>query len=677
MRFVWAYPQQEEKPAAGAAEELEIHKYAPEHEKDLYAYFEAQKYAKLKPKEKLEFDEFKNNLDLWDEQGNVEAMRIAGRSMNQDLENYLAKHAMLSSAFLERVSGTKVRFNVNFLGNQTAYWKVGAGDILPPNVTKIKVYKANGETAEGTRGFHPRTRRIGYFDSRGNYIPVFTGDEIEIMETVPIPKQGNRKTLSEHIEIYQRGAAHDTASVGAELLYDAPSRTVFPNVEAAKNYHKDRIQQETKDLTEGVRGEILHPKAKNNLEVAGKKYPRFNRTEWRELCGQNANAVERWIIRRDPLTGGPVEFFGDRIGGGINMAIYPYLKEAESRIKNAGISYKFNNPSCFNWRPIRGGNVLSYHSWAVAVDINPGTNQMGTQGDMPMEVVKIFESLGFTWGGHWKGKRRDPMHFQFNIDPFAGKELLTGTGLDYWKAMEPQMNARRPRRTAAPGGSPSYPEIRQIKRSPYVQPVEGIETTKTKNIQKIAEDHDRNSEKMELLDAYKSQLEQFRNTAINNKRRYEAVAERTGIPWKLIAALHYREASMQFDRILHNGTPLGQKSKAVPRNIPVFYDWESSAIHALNMKKGIQNRLGINYGTKDIGPLLAFAESYNGLGYRNRNRTSPYVYAGTNIYQGGMYRYDGKYFEAGTYVKQRGRSVDIGVDKRPGVAACILALQGA
>ena len=28
-------------------------------------------------------------------------------------------------------------------------------------------------------------------------------------------------------------------------------------------------------------------------------------------------------------------------------------------------------------------------------------------------IVKVFESFGFTWGGRWSGRGKDPMHFQF------------------------------------------------------------------------------------------------------------------------------------------------------------------------------------------------------------------------------------------------------------------------
>jgi hypothetical protein len=68
---------------------------------------------------------------------------------------------------------------------------------------------------------------------------------------------------------------------------------------------------------------------------------------------------------------------------------------------------------CFNYRPKRNGSKISTHSWAIAIDLNPDSNQMGTDGDMDRGIVEIFQGYGFTWGGDWSGSNKDPMHFQF------------------------------------------------------------------------------------------------------------------------------------------------------------------------------------------------------------------------------------------------------------------------
>ncbi|MGH9547351.1 MAG: M15 family metallopeptidase [Terriglobales bacterium] len=68
---------------------------------------------------------------------------------------------------------------------------------------------------------------------------------------------------------------------------------------------------------------------------------------------------------------------------------------------------------CFAFRPQRTGNKLSSHSWGIAIDLNPESNMQGSAGNMDAGLVEIFRRAGFEWGGNWKGKTRDPMHFQF------------------------------------------------------------------------------------------------------------------------------------------------------------------------------------------------------------------------------------------------------------------------
>jgi hypothetical protein len=68
---------------------------------------------------------------------------------------------------------------------------------------------------------------------------------------------------------------------------------------------------------------------------------------------------------------------------------------------------------CYVFRPKRFGVGLSTHSWGIAIDINAASNRRGTAGDMNQEIIEIFKTAGFIWGGNWMGRNRDPMHFQF------------------------------------------------------------------------------------------------------------------------------------------------------------------------------------------------------------------------------------------------------------------------
>lgn len=79
--------------------------------------------------------------------------------------------------------------------------------------------------------------------------------------------------------------------------------------------------------------------------------------------------------------------------------------ELERSIKTYGGGYVF--------RPKRGAVKPSTHSWGIAIDLNPNTNAMGSNGDMDPQLVDLFERHGFVWGGRWAGRNKDPMHFQY------------------------------------------------------------------------------------------------------------------------------------------------------------------------------------------------------------------------------------------------------------------------
>jgi len=72
----------------------------------------------------------------------------------------------------------------------------------------------------------------------------------------------------------------------------------------------------------------------------------------------------------------------------------------------------------FNCARIPGYNTWSYHSYGLAIDVNP------TQFPMVSDVSKSYgipdwfldlavyaQAIGFTWGGTWR-EPWDPMHFQ-------------------------------------------------------------------------------------------------------------------------------------------------------------------------------------------------------------------------------------------------------------------------
>lgn len=79
----------------------------------------------------------------------------------------------------------------------------------------------------------------------------------------------------------------------------------------------------------------------------------------------------------------------------------------------------------FNWRPIKGTQRLSTHSYGIAIDINTNKsdywqwnckcaneeNKMIYSNKIPQIIIDIFEKNGFIWGGKWY--HYDTMHFEY------------------------------------------------------------------------------------------------------------------------------------------------------------------------------------------------------------------------------------------------------------------------
>lgn len=128
------------------------------------------------------------------------------------------------------------------------------------------------------------------------------------------------------------------------------------------------------------------------------------------------------------------------------------------------------------------------------------------------------------------------------------------------------------------------------------------------------------------------------DTILLNQERYRGVEKMCNVPWRLVAAIHYRESSLSFKGCLHNGDPLHKKTTHVPKERGPFASWEDSAVDVFELQKrnfpNVWNAI----------TQLEFAEKYNGLGYRKQGIYSPYVWAGTNhSNEKGKYVSDGRF----------------------------------
>lgn len=120
---------------------------------------------------------------------------------------------------------------------------------------------------------------------------------------------------------------------------------------------------------------------------------------------------------------------------------------------------------------------------------------------------------------------------------------------------------------------------------------------------------------------------------------------------RLIASLYYREdTSLSFKTALHNGETLVSINKHGTTIIPTGrgkgknWTWDEAAHDAMMIKKSIFPKIWTE------GEALAFAEKFNGLGYRSKVgdkglvELSPYIMSGTTLHdETGKYWTDGKY----------------------------------
>ena len=88
--------------------------------------------------------------------------------------------------------------------------------------------------------------------------------------------------------------------------------------------------------------------------------------------------------------------------------------QAFQHIQTAGLQSKITSyGGCYAGRAKRLSSHWSAHAWGIAIDLNPESNGQGTKGDMDGGVIRVFEEMGFTWGGAFSGASIDPMHFQY------------------------------------------------------------------------------------------------------------------------------------------------------------------------------------------------------------------------------------------------------------------------
>jgi lysozyme family protein len=581
-------------------------------EKELHLKEYLEGMEKLDPKAKRDF--FAKSLE-WDRNGNFEELRRAGRTASENTRDSMRKHTLLSSLYLERDQSKpgEMAFRINF-GNDLARRKVGLGDMLPPRVKSVKVWDDKGAVVseDAFRAINPETGRIGYYDRKTweenktyRYIPVFDDYSFTVLRTGDEKDpEVTRHRYAEHMTLYEsvRVPASDTAPASTSGRRTSATEKASGGTGAVSA---------PPDFAPGLSGggeSVDISAARKRITDVARGYVDVPRAEFRTPDVQGGYLGCAKVVSTILKQAG----FMDQVILGVDNTADYLLRKGWTRSSG----------------PPEAGDVIVWGGMKKQI--------RGAVDDAP-KVATGHKHIGIALGP------------DLAVSNSASKGMPTQHAIYVGRPVEMFLKP--------PQGGQKAPTASQRTAGEGV-PGLNAQNHRTKDMGIIAQDHAENSKNLHINPDRMKRVNAFLETFEKNRQRYERVAAATEIPAILIAAIHNMEAGMLFNRYLHNGQPLGRETTFVPKGILFGPDqWEEAAIHALggdivDLKgnrslrrfQDLRNQLGINRNTTDLGKLLALAETYNGLGYRNKGGSpSPYIYAGTDKYEKGLYVADGKF----------------------------------
>jgi len=155
-----------------------------------------------------------------------------------------------------------------------------------------------------------------------------------------------------------------------------------------------------------------------------------------------------------------------------------------------------------------------------------------------------------------------------------------------------------------------------------------------------AADYQLKFDAMTIAPSRLDQVDAAARRIIANWDEYKAVEEKTGVPAVFVGVLHMRECDNDLKGCLHNGQLIiGTKRKTTlePKGRGPFKTFFDSAVDALAIKGFVDNT------DWTVGDMIAKAEPFNGMGYRNHGYQNPYLWGGTQFYKRGKYVRDHVY----------------------------------
>jgi lysozyme family protein len=135
------------------------------------------------------------------------------------------------------------------------------------------------------------------------------------------------------------------------------------------------------------------------------------------------------------------------------------------------------------------------------------------------------------------------------------------------------------------------------------------------------------------------------------KQQFMAVQEATGVPWFVVGVTAEREygGPPHWDKQLAQGDPLNRTSWHVPKGRGPFLDHPTDApFHGAWYRAALDALIdcepkAANWKDWTAGGTATILEKYNGVGYANMGRPSPYIWSASDQYVSGKYVSDHHY----------------------------------
>lgn len=146
-----------------------------------------------------------------------------------------------------------------------------------------------------------------------------------------------------------------------------------------------------------------------------------------------------------------------------------------------------------------------------------------------------------------------------------------------------------------------------------------------------------------ILPAWIDRANSFKLQYEKNHARYQEAWAHCNVPSIIIACINTMENGGRFDRHIHNGDALTGRTHQVPAGRPKVgnppFSWLESVVDCLvDLKK-----LNLHPWGEDFSKDLEKLEAFNGWGYRNKQKDSPYIVNGSTFTVKGKYVADGVY----------------------------------